>query len=843
MKKTLLLNSFLFFIFSVCQAQYDTTYHQRLNYNGNYSGARSELKITSSGTAVDGTNNYKCLVVQGNNFSGQADSIAKAFASIPFTNLLKAKAGVPVNLEFEFTTYAHGDLPYSSNLNPFNYIRDGNQGFSTISANQDPLTGQQGKSGSPATYDGNVQLNIASSGGLFETPPRNRVTYSTTVTFDLGRSQAWLVIPITEVNPNELNVGFTIIVPFVVEGPTERQVDSLGIMTEPKIPHMIIHNPPGDNSKTSVTNTGRKCRSLEEKVRNSETGNFYGSYKIGFKGDVGFILSLELEIYTELSVDVNKGSFETQRKTDETCITVSETLEALSNGTGAQGNDLFVGYGMDMAFGFGKTLRIENDTTVIDTTLLYRPIEESIKEFFLTKGGILNDINIQQAIVNDSINNSEPKRAKAQYQINVWQQVLANNDANIAAAASQTGENISFSGGASTGYDTSVEYNTSQSIEVESFVETTLGIEQAAYFGGSGFKLGAKMTKQKTIGNLLSTTGGQSENISVTRWDNDQSDYFEVKVVKDPVYGTPIFIVDSLQTKSSCPYEGGIELDQPKLEIVGTTSPTITIPNVTLGTGGTFNVKVCNNAPEERTYALGFVNESIARDLVIRSNGNTGTVNTDLGITQFATISAVPPNGQCKTGSYEIRLARADPAAPMSYQNVELVAASVCDSTKRASIFVNIDFAGPPPPTNVGASKTEICTGTPVTLTANCPVTTTPTWYTTAKGGFPLAQGTSVVVNPTTNTTYFVGCENQYYKRDRVATQLVLVGSPSTVLNLTSDFSADSLQIANTALTATNKINSPSRVKYKAGNSLTFNPGFEAKSGSTFEAEIGGCVE
>jgi len=77
--------------------------------------------------------------------------------------------------------------------------------------------------------------------------------------------------------------------------------------------------------------------------------------------------------------------------------------------------------------------------------------------------------------------------------------------------------------------------------------------------------------------------------------------------------------------------------------------------------------------------------------------------------------------------------------------------------------------------------------------------------------------------------------------RDRVATKLVLVGTPSTVLNLTSNFTTDSFQIANTTITANNKIFSPANVVYKAGNSLTFTPGFEAKSGSNFMARIGGC--
>lgn len=142
----------------------------------------------------------------------------------------------------------------------------------------------------------------------------------------------------------------------------------------------------------------------------------------------------------------------------------------------------------------------------------------------------------------------------------------------------------------------------------------------------------------------------------------------------------------------------------------------------------------------------------------------------------------------------------------------------------------------------VTASSDAICTGTtPVTLTANCPVTASPVWYTVAVGGFPFAIGSSVVVNPSINTTYFVGCETPDYKRGRVATKMVLVGNPSTVLNLTAAISTNSLQAANTILTASNKVISLARVTYKAGNSLTFNSGFEVSAGSNFLAQTGGC--
>jgi hypothetical protein len=788
------------------------------------------LSVTSSEGNVGNVEGHGVFPdpLVGSDIIANASLIGQSFATTLPKKLFKATAGTPFQLTFLFqapvfagqtTTYVNG---YSSNLT---------------------INGGIGKNEQAYAYDEYVSLNKESgSGESFGT-----VVYKGEFTFPVGRTQGWLVFGFslnTTINGEQRPAQhYTVVLPYVVEGPTLAQVDSLGVTTQPQIPTMIIHNPPGDNSSTIVTNTGTNCRSFEEKVSKDESNETYGSFKLGFKGSIGFLASLELEAYVQFEASGTEGSFQTKQNSTERCVTVTNTLTAISDGKGAQKNDLFVGYGIDLAYGVSRRVNIENGVVSVDTGLIYRPLEQTLRKFFLTKPGIENDILIQQAKVNDSTNYTIPQRANAQYQINVWQQVLDKNKANIASAVLQAGESINFGGGSIQEYETSIAYNTMQTIEVEHYIESQTGIEGAAYFAGSGFKAGAKFTTNQTFGEIQSSSGGQTKNILVKRHDDEATDYYTVKIVEDPVYGTPIFIVDSLNSKTSCPYEGGLQRDKPVLKINGSASPTISVSNVSLGTAGRFNVQVCNNSAEVRNYGFGFVNESTRGNLIIKSNSQAGTVNPSIGITQFATIFSIPANGGCKTSTYELSMARGDAAAPMAYQNIEFVTYAECQPEVRSSIFANIDFAGPPPPTGVAASASEICTGTPVTITANCPVTTMPRWYTVAEGGFPLAEGPSVVVNPSINTTYYVGCETVNFKRDRVATQLVLVGSPSTVLNLTADYTANSLQIANTTLTATNKIIDPARVTYKAGNSLMFNPGFEVKRGSAFTAKIGGCAD
>ncbi len=816
---------------------------------GSY-GVNGHIKVTSSGGSVGGNNNYQGLIVNHNNFYTASSLIQQAFNTVPEANLFKAQAGVPFTIDLE-VVHKHIFDDYVNNIPTthqvfFEFFTDDNWG-----GPYDWYTGtfksSIGKNEQPYLYDQNINLTRNTNYVFFYDPNyglARSIKFSGTYTFPVGRTQGWIVIGFREksytvYNQNSFN-NF-IILPFVVEGPTVSQVDSVGVTTQPQIPTMIIHNPPGDNSSTTITNTGTQCRSFDEKLSVSESKEFAGAYKLGYKGSVGFIVALELETYVEFSASGTEGSFETKYNSKEHCVTVSESLTALSNGKGAQNNDLFVGYGIDLAYGFSRRVNIENGQVSVDTGIVYRPLIETYKDFFLTKQGILEDIASKQIIVDDSLNYTVPERANAQYQINVWRQVLDKNDANIAVAALQTGTPINFSGGSSQSYNTTVAYNSSQSIEVEHYVDTQFGIETGVYFGGSGFKVGAKFTTNKTFGQTQTKTGGQVSDVSVTRYDDESGDFFDVRIVEDPVYGTPIFILDSAASRTSCPYEGGVQRDRPKLEINGSALPNITVSNISLGNAGNFKVKVCNNSVETRDYSLGFVNESIMNDVFISSSASTGSSPFGDNITKLGLITGIPPNGGCKTTVYDVNVARRFANSPMSYENIEFVAFAECEPEIRSSIFATINFATPPPPTNVGASAKEICAGTAIQLTGNCPIGV-PTWYDDPTGGLELGTGATLSVTPAANTNYYLGCVANFYNRDRVGTGEIFVTTPFPTLNLTSDLSFNTLQIANTTLTANNKIIDPARVKYKAGNSLTFNPGFEAKDGSTFEAEIGGCA-
>lgn len=806
------------------------------NTIGNVSGIESYVRITSSGGSVGADNNYQGIILNQNNFDNSAAQ-ALAFSTVPLANRFKARAGLPFTLTMEImhkvTAFGpEGQTMFIEYFNADNWA-------GPFDTNNGTIRAMLGKSGHPYQYDTDNYFDKESQyvfwieNILGVSGARRKTTFKKTFTFSGGRTQGWIVIGFREKNiTTQLSYNNLIVLPFVVEGPYSSSIDSLGVTTEPKVPYLVIHKPPGDGSFSQINTTSKTCRNFDESYSEDATNTTKASVKLGAKGSIGLIATIDYEIYAQFSGEVATANMKAFRSSKQTCVEVTNTW-ATSDipATSRNGSDVFLGYGMDLAYGIGRNISIlPNSVIKDDTSMYFRPIEP-VRQFVLTKDGILADIASQQIIMNNpALSNRE--RANAQYQIDVWNQVIFKNDSTIAAANTPDGSPISFSAGVDGSSTSTLEYSSTSSIEVGHYIEGAAAIEAVVNIGGSGFSAGHEFRTKKSSGSAIGSGTTTTNSISYTLKDNDNGDIFYVNKYKDPIYGTPIFKTTT-GTRSSCPFEGGYQRDQPRIEIVGTTQNNITIPNVTLGTPATFQIKLCNNnTTEARSYNLGFVTQSNSSDLLISAAGSSGS--------QFGTFS-VPANS-CRVENYDVNIARRFPTSAVNFSNLELELFPACESNIKSSIFANVSFAAPPPPTNVVADKTEVCTGTAVTLSASCPVSTTPTWYTLAVGGFPVGIGSSVTVNPPSNTTYHVGCETVNYVRDRIPTKMVLVGSPSTVLNLTTNFTTNSLQIANTTITANNKIISPASVTFKAGNSLTFNPGFEARVGTNFMARIGGCA-
>ena len=775
-------------------------------------GASGALRVTSSGGSVAGNNAY-----YGSAFFGTKDVIQAAnngwitstFNAIGPGFRFKASAGKPVTISIDIAINSFGEIT--------NYIS---------------LPGGIGKNEQNNAYDAYINIPFTN----FSNDPRI-YTYTGTFTFTNARSEAWLVFGF-EILQNGGLQQYTMVLPFIVDGVKEPNVPLVmngsvpRIITQPELPVTVLHAPPGDQSYTKFEINKTACQSVENSITEDLANSGNGSVKLGYKGSVGFIAQVDIEAFVEFTGSGTEGNSSVKIKNDETCISSTTGFGA----TPGSGEDIFLCEGLDYNYAVYEQLFINpaanNYSTYTKSGLVMVPVDGTKRLNLFTRTNIIDQIELRRL---DTLNTSLPlkQRIDAKNQLNIWKQLITLNDANVANATIPNPDYglINLNGGAPyLDRTTSVSTNQINTLIVDHYIESNAGLQTVVNIGGSGFSGGYNLRTSKSYGQTNTTTSSNTQIMTMHLEDDDAGDLLNINIYRDPMFGTPLFKLQA-GSKTSCPYEGGYQRDQPRLEIIGSSQNSITIPNVTLGTPASFQVKLCNNnTTEARTYNLGFVSQTNLNDLLISAAGSSGS--------QFGSFS-VPANS-CRVENYDVNIARRFPASGVNFSNLELEFYPACEPSIKSSIIANVSFAAPPAAV-VTTNNTAVCSGSPVTLTATCPVNYSINWYTSSTGGFVVASGSSVTVNPTANTVYYVGCESTNHIPPRVASKLVLVGSPSTVLNLTSNFTTDSFQIANTTITANNKIFSPASVTYKAGSSLTFNPGFEAKSGSNFMARIGGC--
>ena len=780
-------------------------------------GAVGTLKVTSSEGSVAGNGTYYGSANFGTNDIIQAANngwIGSTLNALGPFSRFKATAGKPVTISVEFNLNMYA--PY----------------FDSHITNYENLSGGIGKNEQNYAYDAYVNLPFVE----FINEPRT-YKYQGTYTFTHARSEAWLVFGF-EIQQNNGLQQYTMILPFIVDGVKEPNVPLVlngsgqpRIITQPSLPVTVLHAPPGDQSYSKFEINKTSCQRVENSITESLANTGSGSVKLGFKGSVGFVATIDIEAYVEMTASVTAGNSNVRIKNTETCISSTTGFGA----TPGSGEDIFVCEGLDFNYAVYDLLVIDppsNYSTYVKKGLAMVPVENSKRLNLFTRTNIVDQINqLKLDTLNTALTLKE--RIDAKNQLNVWKQLIAINDANVSNATVPNPDYglINLSGGAPY-LDRTTSVNTSQTntIIVDNYIEGNVGVQAVVNIGGSGFSLGYNLRTSKSYGQTNSSTSSNTQTMTMHLEDNDPGDLLRINIYRDPMFGTPLFKLQS-GSRTSCPYEGGYQRDQPRLEIVGTSQSNINVQNVTLGTPASFQVRVCNNnTTEARDYRLGFLAQSNSSDLLITAAGSTGS--------EFGAFT-IPANS-CRVQNYDVNVSRRYPTSDINFPNLEFRLYTECEPTIKSSIFANVGFAAPAPAT-VSTNNTAVCSGSPVTLTATCPFNYTTNWYSSFTGGIVVASGGTVTVNPTANTVYYVSCESTNHIPPRVASKLVVIGAPSTVLNLTSNYTIDTFQIANTTITANNKIFSPASVTYKAGNSLTFNPGFEAKSGSNFMARIGGC--
>lgn len=584
--------------------------------------------------------------------------------------------GVLPNVDFSSLPQVEGAYHHAYAGRPFNVSVD------------IPLLGNLPSSNLVLLYAyGSLPTGFQSSNVVLASPgaPSGYMRFLIPVNFELASEYSYLTFVVNDQigNNNPIPVGNGFIIPIMALGPTVKEVPILGTTVQPQMPYLVLHAPPGDGSSSEFQDSKTTCREFSDSYVEDGSNAVNLAAKIGVAGSIGFIATVDFEFSVTFSGGATVGDMSVTTSSNQTCVSVSEGF-ATTEVTGPNGGgDVFIGYGTDMNLGLYPFLRVDSSmcSVVADTGLIYMPTGVP-RKFAYTKTAILDDMESLRLIVADSAMVGAKAAYNALNQLHVWEQVLAMNDANVNNPNNvPLGTDINFSSGVSASQESAITVVETNSIEVEHYIEGNFGVEVVVEVGGSGVTGGYQYNSSKRFGKSQNQSNEQSQLVRYTLADDDQGDQFKVKVVRDPMYGTPIFRPQT-GTKSSCPYQGGYQRDQPNLKHDGNPNDSIVSLGNPVGGSATFFIDICNESNEARNYFLKLNANSNPNNAEVRVAGALLNGN-DLG--QLFTI---PANGCLQ--NYEVSVKQ---ATQFSYPNLELFLYPECNEDDiQSSIFASVYF-------------------------------------------------------------------------------------------------------------------------------------------------------
>ncbi|MEM0992852.1 MAG: LamG-like jellyroll fold domain-containing protein [Bacteroidota bacterium] len=546
----------------------------------------------------------------------------------------------------------------------------------------------------PATRNETLQRTQFSAGDWFS-------AYTATVTIPKGTKDGFIIIPFDE-NTNGTVLANSFFIPFVVEGmlqPDGVDVPIIGTTIEPQIPYLILHAPPGDGSSTFFQDNKQICRDFQTSFAEDNSNSANAAVKIGVAGSAGIFVTTNFEFSVTFKAGLTAGDLEINTTEKQTCIDVSQGFSTTAATDLEGGGDVFVGYGVEWAYGTYPLLKVDDQTctAAIDSGLAYLAIDTS--QFIYSKETIESDILFKQATV-DNPQATVQARNVAQNQIDVWNQILALNVNNINNANVSLGPDISFGGVAPQSFESAITVVESNSIQYEQYIDVTAGVESVVEVGGSGVSGGFEYKNSKRFGQTQAQSGTQGQLVRYELSDtngndpNPGTDLFNVEVLRDPMFGTPVFRLKD-GTRSSCPYQGGFARDQPRLEngVAGCSNININIDNAP-PQGVEIPLDICNdNDVEVRRYFVALDQPSNTNGAMIRLNNNDISTDNNSGL--FFDV----PADDCFTNNGDkpkLTIEKNSVSGATSYRNIGLIIYPECDPALEKRITINVEFGSGP---------------------------------------------------------------------------------------------------------------------------------------------------
>jgi hypothetical protein len=445
----------------------------------------------------------------------------------------------------------------------------------------------------------------------------------------------------------------------------------------PKVPFMILRDPPGDGSYSYLTQGISFNTSFKLYTKMESSLNLWSQAKLGAEYEAGQFVFTAFKVWGQLKQSLTIGGSLTNTTELALNITANEKFSTSGNSdiTGTSG-DVFVGAAMNMVYAITDVIEYDTNGCGVDISkqLIVSP-DGFNTTFMYTEDHIRNVLVPQLEEIRDLYLTTYPDSAVLyQSQINVWKQTLDRNDT-LKQNALRI-ENRSFNAGVA--YENSLEVTAglTNTIDFSLYLEASLAGELGLEVGGSGVSAGVESKLKLEMG------GSSSSGVSYTRTtgyylsDDDVGDFFSVDILADLAYAAPVFKL--VAGRSSCPWESGT---QPR-DGVQLLSDSTTKLGISSTDAAVFTLSLGNTTQsgEIRTYNLQFLQESNPYGAVIT-----------LGGSQVQGGSPVPYTINPGSSVNALVTVRKGPSA-WDYSGLKFVLSSPCDGSISDDIALNVVF-------------------------------------------------------------------------------------------------------------------------------------------------------
>ncbi|MBI5538613.1 MAG: T9SS type A sorting domain-containing protein [Bacteroidia bacterium] len=451
--------------------------------------------------------------------------------------------------------------------------------------------------------------------------------------------------------------------------------------TTPQMPFHILHNPPGDNSYSYLSQNTSISNSFSTSFLQEGSVDTYIRAQLGpsISTSVGLVAEVSVEVSNQLDITGSFGTGAGGLTSDASVITSTTTDMFQTSGNvdiiGGAG-DVYIGGAINMLYAVSDVVLYDFDSCKIDisNTLMMQP--DGISTTFMYTESHITDVIIPelQSIADHytSINVLD-SAAFFSNQLNVWQQVVDSNHYNITNA--DFIENRTFSGGVV--YDHSVETSRteSNSFDFNFYINYGVAVDIGASIAGIGLYGGVAVSGRSTWGSIVSTDSTQTTTVGYVLSDDDLGDSYTVDIKRDKVYGVPTFKL--VAGRSSCPWEEGT-LPREGVQLISNTySQTVEETQQAV-----FVLQLSNTSQS---------NETMTYDLIFDHTSNPDGAILTIGGSPV--VGNVPyPYTIAPGGSVNATITASKGPIASTYSGLKFTLKSSCDDQISSDVYLNAHF-------------------------------------------------------------------------------------------------------------------------------------------------------